>query len=134
MAHMLLQHRLRWLGHLACMDPSRMPKQLLFGEFEKKRPSHGTKRRWRDVAAADVGAVVDDGSWYELAQDRGVCKSLCRDGVSSLVEQHYSGWSTGVRMNSNTTLRSFCCPCGRSFRRQGDRTRHQQFCAFTMEA
>ena len=39
-----------------------MPKQLLFGELVKKGPSHGTKRRWRDVAVADVKAVdVTDG-------------------------------------------------------------------------
>ena len=32
-------------------------KQLLFGELEKKRPSHSIKRRWRDVVAANNKAV-----------------------------------------------------------------------------
>ena len=36
------------------MECNRLPKQLLFGELVKKRPSHGTKRRWRDVAAVDI--------------------------------------------------------------------------------
>ena len=47
-----------------------MPKQLLFGELGKKRPSHGTKRRWRDVAAADIKAMGVNDGWYDLAQDR----------------------------------------------------------------
>ena len=53
MADILMGHRLRWLGYLARMESNRLPKQLLFGELVKKRPSHGTKRRWRDIAAAD---------------------------------------------------------------------------------
>ena len=47
MAEILRRHRLRWLGHVARMEDSRMPKQLLFGELERPRPRHGTKRRWR---------------------------------------------------------------------------------------
>ena len=33
----LMQHRLRWLGHLGSMAPDRIPTILLFGELEKKR-------------------------------------------------------------------------------------------------
>ena len=62
MVQLLLKQRLQWIGHVACMKSFRMPKQLLFGKLVKKRPSHGTKRRWRDVAVADVKAVdVSDG-------------------------------------------------------------------------
>lgn len=53
MAEILVQHCLCWLEHLACMESHQMPKQL-----QKKRPtSHGTERRWRDVAAADIKTI-----------------------------------------------------------------------------
>ena len=52
MADILIKHRLRWLGHLVRMEPDQLAKQLLFGELVNRRPSHGVKRRWRDVAAA----------------------------------------------------------------------------------
>ena len=78
MADILKKHRLRWLGHLARMESHRMPKQLLFGELLKKRPSHGTKRRWWDMAAADIKTVdINEVEWYELAQE-GMASSMQR--------------------------------------------------------
>ena len=70
MAEILRRHRLRLLGHIARMEDSRMPKQLLFGELERPRPRYGTKRRWRDLVAADVQAVGLEVAWYGVAQDR----------------------------------------------------------------
>ena len=56
-----------------------MPKLLLFGEVQKKRPSHGTKRRWRGVAAADVKSVGVSEIWYDQARDRRAWWAVCRD-------------------------------------------------------
>ena len=95
MADILKKHRLRWLGHLARMESHRMPKQLLFGELLKKRPSHGTKRRWRDMAAADIKCVdINEVEWYELAQDRKAWRAVCKDGLESLADMQRYG--TGV--------------------------------------
>ena len=113
---MLIAHRLRWLGHLARMGPERSPKQLLFGEFEKTRPQHGTRKRWRDCIVADLKATKIT-EWYQLAQDRETWKSKCREGIA-------------MRKRPAEQCTSFSCPCGRSFRRQGDLTRHRRFCNF----
>ncbi len=126
MTHLLMERRLRWLGHVARMEPSRLPKQLLFGELVKKRPCHGTKRRWRDVAVADMKAVRIDDTWFELAQDRPSWKAVCADGLRSIVDQQYVCFAPAATNTSSST--SYPCQCGRSFHRQGDRTRHQRFC------
>ena len=47
-----------------------IPKQLLFGELLKKRPSHGTKKRWRDLARDDLKSIdVSEKLWFDIAQD-----------------------------------------------------------------
>ena len=58
----ILEQRLRWLGHVGLMDEERLPNRLLFGELNMKRPCHRPKKRWRDVLKVDFQAigVIDD--------------------------------------------------------------------------
>ena len=49
----ILEQRLRWLGHVGRMDEERFPNSLLFGELNMKRPCHRTKKRWRDILKVD---------------------------------------------------------------------------------
>ena len=79
MSEILMKQHLQWLGHLACMDPCRLPKQLLFGEL-MRRPSHGVKRRWLDVAAAYVKATEVGDDWFSINQDRKAWRAVCGDG------------------------------------------------------
>ena len=81
MADILMKLRLRWLGHLA-----QLPKQLLFAELVKKRPNHGTKRRWSDVAAADIKTKAISEGKYDLAQERSVWITMCKEGPVLLAE------------------------------------------------
>ena len=120
MADIIRKHRCRWLGHLARMDNSRLPKQLLFGELIKTRSRHGPKRRWRDLVVMDI-KTFGIGDWYEIAQDRQqwttVCKWICASA------------GVGEVCIANTSLiRSFTCTCECSFKCSGDLTRHQHFC------
>ena len=44
---------------------------LLFGEFVKSRPFHGTKQHWRDVVNADLESLnVSLKDWYESTMNR----------------------------------------------------------------
>ena len=47
--HLLGQCRLRWLGQLARMSESRIPKRLSFGcLLQIEHPAHGAKLCWQD--------------------------------------------------------------------------------------
>ena len=66
----ILEQRLRGLGHMGRMDEERLPNRLLFGELNMKRPCHGIKKRWRDVLKVDLQAIGVYDRWYEFCQDR----------------------------------------------------------------
>ena len=53
----ILEQRLRWLGHVGRIDEVRLPNRLLFGELNIKRPCNGTKKKWRDVLKVDLQAI-----------------------------------------------------------------------------
>jgi len=114
----LVQHRLRWLGHVARMNDNRLPKQILFGELLTARPSHGPKQRWRDVVLRDIqGLGLDALNWYDAAQDRSRWRDLCLTISSG-----------GVPRGPSVVTGSFSCGCGRTFGRSGDLTRHRNYC------
>ena len=124
MTEILRRHCLRCIGHVAQMDDSRMLKQVLFRELVKSRPRHGTKRRWRDLAVADVQAIGVGRTWYKTAQNRKewmqICKQCCASDSASDSEF--------CAANNSSPDHSYPCRCGCSFRRQGDLTWHNRFC------
>ena len=46
--------KLQWLGHVACMEDSCLPKQFLLGWLSHPHPAHGVKLRWRDKVRRDL--------------------------------------------------------------------------------
>ena len=107
----LKTRRLRWLGHVARMDDSRMPKCILFGELDKTQPRHGPRKRWRDNVGSDMKdrQIAD---WYDLAQDRREWRLAC----------------STIPPTEPVTL-DFVCTCGKRYRRRQDLTRHARFCS-----
>ena len=105
---------------MARMDDSKMSKQLLFGELVKPHPRHGTKRRMRDVAVVNLQAIGVGRVWYEVAQNRKEWAKICK--------WCYASDNESCAANSSNSDSSHPCSCGRSFRRQGDLTRHSRFC------
>ena len=54
----LLRRRLKWLGHVARMDSTCIPKCMLVCKPEGgKRLPGGQKRRWTDAVVADLSDV-----------------------------------------------------------------------------
>jgi len=69
--------RMRWAGHVACMDEERGVDRVLVGKPEGKRPLGRPRRRWMDNIRMDLQALgcgcVD---WIGLAQDRDRWRTL----------------------------------------------------------
>ena len=67
------QYRLRWLGHLGRMGDDRLPKRVLFGRMEGRRPRGRPPRSFADVVEEDVQWMHlprGASSWYPLSKSR----------------------------------------------------------------
>ena len=63
--------RMRWAGHVACMEEGRGVHKVLVGKPEGKRPWGRPRRRWEENIKIDLEEVGRGcGDWMELAQDR----------------------------------------------------------------
>ena len=71
--------RMRWAGHVACMEGGRVVHKVLVGKPEGKRPSGRPRRRWEDNIKMDLEEVGrGGGDWMEFAQDRDRWRALVR--------------------------------------------------------
>ena len=60
-----------------------------------------------------------------VSGQNGVGVVPCREGVDEVAScRKKNAWAA----NRQSQERTFGCVCGRSFKRQGDLTRHQKFC------
>ena len=71
LSSVLMQRRLRLLGHLSRMDDNRLPKQLLVcAPVGGSRAVGGQKYRWNDLVTRDLTKCGMLADWRERAQSR----------------------------------------------------------------
>ena len=52
---MIVKNRLRWVGHVICMEDNRLPKQLMFGELASGKQKQGRPlKRFEDCVKASI--------------------------------------------------------------------------------
>ena len=75
----LKSRRLRWAGHVACMEQFRNAYRVLVGKPESKRPLGRPRRRWENNTRMELGEVgCDPGEWIDLAEDRDQWRAYVR--------------------------------------------------------
>ena len=104
------QHRLEWLGHVARMDSSRMPRQILFGSLLTRRPAHGPRKRWKDCVVSDLRVRGLTKEWYPIAcESRADWRTMYAEPVENVPQPDPV----------------ITADCNRSFSHPGDRARHK---------
>ena len=82
MPSLLIQRRLRWLGHAHLMEPDRLPREILYGELRE-----GVRRvgrpllRYKDKRDLRSG-LIDTSAWEDIAKHRDTWWQSVKTGVS----------------------------------------------------
>ena len=88
----ILQHRLRWVGHIARMPPTCLPKIILYGELkEGKQPRGGPKRHFKDQLKRSLAqGNIPDNNWETIAHERHSWKVKVSEGVEAFEDERRS--------------------------------------------
>ena len=75
----LKSRRLKWAGHVACMEQSRNVYRVLVGKPESKRPLGRPRCKWEDNIKMDLREVgCDPRDWISLTEDRDQWRAYVR--------------------------------------------------------
>ena len=82
----------RWVGHIARMPPTRLPKIILYGELaEGKQPKGGPKRRFKGQLKRSLAqANIPDNNWETIAHEWHSWKVRDREGVEACEAERWS--------------------------------------------
>ena len=81
---MLIQHQLRWAGHVSRMEDHRLPKMVLFGELSSGHRQRGApKKRYKDhLKRTLISCGIDHLKWTELASERDTWRQTLRHATT----------------------------------------------------
>ena len=71
--------RIRWAGHAARMEEGRMPRSVMEGNIEGRRPVGRPRMRWRNNLMRDLeelGMELPENNWRDAAHIRGTWRGL----------------------------------------------------------
>ena len=85
----LIQHQLRWLGHVIRMPGHRLPRKTLYGQLHLgQRSAGGQKKRFKDQMKTTLKRCrINPSSLEELASCRDLWRSHSTQGVEYMEEQ-----------------------------------------------
>jgi hypothetical protein len=88
---MIKLRRMRWQGHLACMEEMKSAYIVLVEKFEVKRPLGRGRHRWKDNIRMDIRETGWVGmNWIYLTQDRDLWQTFM-DTVMNLCIPYKAG-------------------------------------------
>ena len=84
MPSLLIQRRLRRLGHEHRMEPDHLPREFLYGELREGVCRVGRPLlRYKDVIKRDLrSALIDTSAWKDIAKHRDTWRQSVKAGVS----------------------------------------------------
>ena len=84
-------NRLHWFGHAQRMEENRIPKRVLYMNFEAMRLRGRPRNRWRDEVRED-GRLVGGKGWKERVYDREEWKKLLRTARNHRIQHMPMEW------------------------------------------
>ena len=81
----LLRSQLRWAGHVARMENTRLPKIMLYGQLEKyPRPEGRPLLRYKDKLKSNINTLkLGERDWERLCLERSQWRASCHQSISN---------------------------------------------------